>query len=45
MLFREKDTPHETPLDAAPLAERLRPTQLQDILGQDEALGDGSALS
>lgn len=31
--------------EIAPLAERLRPTRLEDILGQDELLGEGGALS
>ena len=35
------DLPH---LFRTPLAERMRPTSLDDVLGQDELLGEGRAL-
>ncbi|MCU0241984.1 MAG: replication-associated recombination protein A [Vicinamibacteria bacterium] len=45
MLFPDAGTraPAATPSDA-PLAERMRPRTLQEILGQDEILGEGKPL-
>ncbi len=38
-------TPKTAPQDAPrPLADRLRPAQLSDVVGQDQLLGDGGAL-
>ncbi len=42
-LFPEEDAP-PTPAADAPLAERMRPRTLDELVGQDEALGPGTPL-
>ena len=43
----EPPPPAGTPTESqsAPLAERIRPTRLEDVLGQDQILGEGKMLS
>jgi putative ATPase len=44
-LFPEADAPRETaPRGDAPLAARMRPRTLDEILGQDDSLGPGTPL-
>jgi putative ATPase len=38
------DAANERLTDVAPLAQRLRPTQLEDFVGQEAVVGEGSAL-
>jgi putative ATPase len=38
------DAAHERLPQTAPLALRMRPTRLEDFVGQEQALGEGSAL-
>ena len=38
------DAAHERLPETAPLALRMRPTRLEDFVGQEHVLGDGSAL-
>jgi putative ATPase len=38
------DDPQEAPLRGSPLAERIRPRSLDEIVGQEEALGPGAPL-
>jgi putative ATPase len=44
LLFPPPDRPAEAPGPHAPLADRIRPRTLDEILGQDEVLGDGKPL-
>ena len=32
-------------MNRVPLAERMRPTKLKDVLGQDEIIGNGKILT
>jgi len=43
-LFPEADAPPTAPGDGAPLAERLRPRNLEQVVGQDEILAPGRPL-
>jgi putative ATPase len=44
LLFPSPPTPPETPRPDAPLADRIRPRTMEEILGQDEVLGPGKPL-
>ena len=44
LLFGGPDRAHAAPRADAPLADRMRPQTLQEVLGQEEALGEGKPL-
>jgi putative ATPase len=43
-LFSDDDGPDATPVDGAPLAERMRPRALSDFVGQTHLVGEGRIL-